>query len=409
MKILVISNLYPPYDIGGYEILCRDTVEHMKRQGHKVIVLTSYYGLNSPNEDGDVLRLLEQQWSPGYKEGHWLLSLLSKHRDVKAFERIVFEQRPDLLLVFSMNGLPVQLFSAVSKCPVPKVFKVCDKWIVSYKKEISRLLQKFTEQGSHKGKYFLRRILGHFVNYRIGVNWGEFASGRMAFVSEYLRNSYAENGISVYNCPIIYNPVDTKVFQPNGTKKMKKKLKILYVSQLLPHKGAHVVLEALTKLIEKKNDINVTLNIVGTSENTKYLKLLKKIASEHNIEKNIVWHGKVEKKELVNFYHNNDIFVFPVIWDEPFALTLIEAMSSGIAVISTATGGSREILRDRENCLVFPASDATSLSERIVELARNSDLSRKIAHNASEMVRREFCVNKIMDASEEFYLREEGA
>ena len=247
------------------------------------------------------------------------------------------------------------------------------------------------------------------MNYRIGVNWGEFASGRMAFVSEYLRNSYAENGISVYNCPIIYNPVDTKVFQPNGTKKMKKKLKILYVSQLLPHKGAHVVLEALTKLIEKKNDINVTLNIVGTSENTKYLKLLKKIASEHNIEKNIVWHGKVEKKELVNFYHNNDIFVFPVIWDEPFALTLIEAMSSGIAVISTATGGSREILRDRENCLVFPASDATSLSERIVELARNSDLSRKIAHNASEMVRREFCVNKIMDASEEFYLREEGA
>jgi len=407
MKILVISNLYPPYDIGGYEILCRDTVEHLKGRGHQVVVLTSYYGLKSPYSEGDVLRVLEHQWSPDFKEGPWLRSLILKHRDVKTFDRVVFEQKPDLLLVFSMNGLAVQLFSAVSRSHVPKVFKVCDNWIVSYKKEISRLLKKFTDLGSNKGKYILRKMLGKIVNYRISVNWKAFASGRMTFVSEYLRSCHSDNGISVVNCPIIYNPVDINVFQPNGTKKRKQELKLLYVSQLLPHKGAHVVLEALMKLKQKSKNIDVKLNVVGTSGNAKYMRLLKKLAAEHGIEDNIVWHGKVEKRKLVDFYHDNDIFIFPVIWDEPFALTLIEAMSSGIAVISTATGGSREILRDRDNCLIFPVSDGEALSEKILELARDPHLSSHIAHNASVMVRREFCMEKIMEASEKFYLSKE--
>ncbi|MFQ5772284.1 MAG: hypothetical protein ACE5HX_17245, partial [bacterium] len=59
MRILVISNLYPPYFVGGYELGCRDVVDGLKARGHHVKVLTSTYGVNKPEHDSEVYRWLQ--------------------------------------------------------------------------------------------------------------------------------------------------------------------------------------------------------------------------------------------------------------------------------------------------------------------------------------------------------------
>ena len=41
MKILVITNLYPPHEIGGYELRCRDVCDRLKASGHEIHILTS--------------------------------------------------------------------------------------------------------------------------------------------------------------------------------------------------------------------------------------------------------------------------------------------------------------------------------------------------------------------------------
>ena len=41
MKVLAIANMYPPHHLGGYELLCQDTVERFRRRGHEVVVLTT--------------------------------------------------------------------------------------------------------------------------------------------------------------------------------------------------------------------------------------------------------------------------------------------------------------------------------------------------------------------------------
>ena len=63
MRILVISNFYPPHIIGGYEIGCRDIVEALRSRGHEVSVLTSTYGVNCPEQTGQVYRWLETDLS----------------------------------------------------------------------------------------------------------------------------------------------------------------------------------------------------------------------------------------------------------------------------------------------------------------------------------------------------------
>ena len=59
MKILVVSDLYPPFHVGGYELNCRDCVEALISRGHEITVLTSSWGLDRGLMQGNVYRLLD--------------------------------------------------------------------------------------------------------------------------------------------------------------------------------------------------------------------------------------------------------------------------------------------------------------------------------------------------------------
>ena len=59
MKILVISDLYPPNYIGGYELNCRDSVDALIAKGHEVSVLTSSWGWDQKTVQSYIFRLLD--------------------------------------------------------------------------------------------------------------------------------------------------------------------------------------------------------------------------------------------------------------------------------------------------------------------------------------------------------------
>ena len=56
MRILIISDLYPPYYKGGYELMCEAAVQGLINQGHTVKVLTSRYGIHMRKAKGLVDR-----------------------------------------------------------------------------------------------------------------------------------------------------------------------------------------------------------------------------------------------------------------------------------------------------------------------------------------------------------------
>jgi len=58
MRILVISNLYPPYHTSGYELGCQDIVESLKAREHQIKVLTSTYGLGYTQIEDHMHRML---------------------------------------------------------------------------------------------------------------------------------------------------------------------------------------------------------------------------------------------------------------------------------------------------------------------------------------------------------------
>ena len=89
--------------------------------------------------------------------------------------------------------------------------------------------------------------------------------------------------------------------------------------------------------------------------------------------------------------------MFPSMWDEPFSITLLEAMSSGLAVVGTNTGGSSEILKDEVNALVFPKGDAEACARQVTRLIQTPALFERIRRNARRTIEAEFRLETMID------------
>jgi len=66
------------------------------------------------------------------------------------------------------------------------------------------------------------------------------------------------------------------------------------------------------------------------------------------------------------------------VWEEPWGLVPLEAMARGRPVVATGRGGSREYLRDGENCLLFAAGSAPSLAAALRRLAEDPGLRARL-------------------------------
>ncbi|HZJ24036.1 MAG TPA: glycosyltransferase family 4 protein, partial [Anaerolineales bacterium] len=100
-----------------------------------------------------------------------------------------------------------------------------------------------------------------------------------------------------------------------------------------------------------------------------------------------------------------DVLVLPSLWPEPFARVVLEGMVSGLVVIATPTGGTTEILTDGENGLLFAAGDAEDLAQKIICLATDPKLRRRLALAGQQTVIERFTKTKMMDEIES-YLQE---
>lgn len=103
MKILVVSNLYPPHHIGGYELGCRDVVERLRQRGHSVRVLTSNFRHdNRPDPEPEVERSLHCVLKAG-EPSH------DKRAEGRKLLRAVENFQPDIVYFWNLAGLSLWL------------------------------------------------------------------------------------------------------------------------------------------------------------------------------------------------------------------------------------------------------------------------------------------------------------
>ena len=91
-------------------------------------------------------------------------------------------------------------------------------------------------------------------------------------------------------------------------------------------------------------------------------------------------------KELPAVYRRHDALLYTAEWNEPFSVTPIEAMASGLPVIGSCIGGAGEIFREEQNALTYAPGDSETLASRMLLLQQNPQLRCQIAETAQQEV-----------------------
>lgn len=397
MKILVLTNLYPPHYLGGYELICHMVTGELRARGHQVEVLTSNHivpGQPAPPVETGIERSLRIH---GFYGHPWLgiaqLRHLEKHNN-QTLRRAISRFQPDLVYVWNMGGLSKSMVFTLQKLGLPTVFYLSDHWIArGFESDV--WLQWWNKPGLVRAFAKLSGLRAFCHSFAPTNSPRHLRFQRLYFCSKALRKLTAGAGFEVMHGAVIYAPVDTKKFFGEPKLPEQPVRKLLWVGRLAEDKGVMTALKAMTHLCGK---FDGQLHIYGKGE-AQYTAMLHDFARDHQLP---VLFSSAGMDEMPRIYREHDALLFTSEWAEPFALTPLEAMASGTPVIGTTTGGSREIFRHGDNALTYTAGNAEELAERILELSANPSARARIAATGQAEVRATYALPVIVDQIEKY-------
>lgn len=403
MKILVITNLYPPHEIGGYEIRCRDICERLQASGHEIHVLTSDHQVPGRDSSGEIAvsRKLKIHGMYGHPwlPIHRLWSQEHHNHSVLADE--ISRVRPDLIHVWNMGGISKSLLLRLEATGLPLVYDVSDHWIArSLRADV--WLSWWNGPGS-KARGLARWILG-LTGVRKLIDrsaptrtWEAICFTRIYFCSAFMRDFTASKHWPVSHAKIIHCGIDTGAFSVKQDHDGFSRL--LWVGRMNDDKDPFTAIRALSEA-RRRGFTDLTLDLYGGGTPEDLARVDAEIASLGLTDH--VQRRSVPADEMRALYARYDALIFTSNWGEPFALTPLEAGASGLPVVSSLDGGQAELVIDGVNSIKANAGDPSSYADAIVRLHQDPELRKRIASTALEAVRTKFDISPIARQIESF-------
>ena len=387
MRLLLVTNLYPPHYLGGYELLAQQVAQHLARR-HEVTVLTSLHGVElgaDPYEsDGEVqierFLALEEPFDRPMVIRRWhrrRITALNQERTANAIARI----RPELLFYWSQLRLTVGPMRAGMQSGLPRAFTFNDD--------------------NMRGFVARRPLLDDWLFRGNTLEGLDFPNSTV--ISRYTLQRLISCGVPVTDSEIIHQGVPIHDFPvKDAPGALGDPVRLLYVGQLLDYKGIGDLIAALTHHLPRLNPARrVELTLAGSGPDD-FVRAMQEAGAASPFP--IHWLGKVPYAELPALYRAHDAFLFPS-RDESFGLTHLEAAASGLPVLATTAGGHGEMLEHGVNALIFRAGDPADLAQRIAELVADPELARRLATTGREIVSTRFTTERYFAQIEGFLER----
>ena len=338
MRVLVISTHFPPERRGGYELQCRGFVDHLRRHGHRVQVLT---GTDLPRFPATPARTsLAAAWRAERRAAAVLRARL------RAFS-------PDAVAFWRLGELSMSLVQRVREAGIPAVGMVCDPWMVD---------------GPARDPWARR----HGMPAPAGA-------ARWLFVSAALLRQVRAAGLDPGPAEVVPWGVELSRLPLAAPRPPAGRL--LYAGRLSPLKGVDLALRALARLPGAR------LEVLGGGE-AGYEQELRALAGALGIADRVAFRGPRSRAEVANAYARADAVLFPVRWEEPFGSVPLEAMARGTPVVATATGGSAEFLLHERTALIVPPEDPEAIAAAVTRLEADPALRGRLRAAGRRMAER---------------------
>lgn len=171
----------------------------------------------------------------------------------------------------------------------------------------------------------------------------------------------------------IPNGCDDEIFNFKE-KKLNEFPQLLFVGRLVTQKGVACLMKIMLNL---KKKINFKLTIVGDGPKRKFME---KFCQRHELFSNCTFLGKVNHEEMINLYSKSDILLAPSI-SEGMSLVVLEAVFSGLFVITTNVSGMNEIIKNEEIGKIVISPINENFTNEVIHYLNNIKLSKINVNN----------------------------
>lgn len=246
---------------------------------------------------------------------------------------------------------------------------------------MSRNMLMFDENERKRFRLGFQRLKLKFL-YLINKKSFENADG-LIFLSKHAMNTInLKINIKEVNQELINHGISETFYKKPIKKKFNKnhRIKFLYVSNLLPYKHHINLIDSFTELYNE--GLNLSLILIGKNSHKQIGKKVKKIIANNNNPNLIKWHKNIDLNEVKEYYHSSDFFIFSSTC-ENMPNTLIEAMSSGLPILSSNFPPMPEFLR--KGGIYFDPLSKDSIKAAVLKVIKNKSLSFKIANESFEL------------------------
>jgi glycosyltransferase involved in cell wall biosynthesis len=195
-------------------------------------------------------------------------------------------------------------------------------------------------------------------------------------------------GIGVPPERVSYLPAgtDTRLFTPGPPRDPKKKVRILSCGRLEHQKGFGTLVTSMARV----ENAHLTIKGRGPLSDNLWATAIKAgVADRVSIVE-----LTVPKEQMPDWYRAADIYVQPSL-DEPFGHSVIEAMSCGVPIVASSTGGLRDSVEDYGNGYSVPPGDTLALADAINRLVWNESMRREFGYRSREIAEEKFDCRKV--------------
>ncbi len=233
-------------------------------------------------------------------------------------------------------------------------------------------------------------------------------SRKLIAVSDFTRKELTQ----FYHIPaskirVIHNGVDTVKFSPTSDKRHVKQelgfnpdeIAVVSVGRLYARKGLFTLIESIPAVVRKLPHAKFIIS--GKGQSDEMAKLVQH--AEHlGVRNSIVFTGYFPDAKLPKLYQAADVFAFSTFYEHhPFAV--LEAMSSGLPVVTTRVGGIPETITDGQDGFICRPFDAQQFSERILYLLEHPGLAAEMATKARKTILNRFDWSIVVKDAVEVY------
>jgi glycosyltransferase involved in cell wall biosynthesis len=204
-------------------------------------------------------------------------------------------------------------------------------------------------------------------------------------VSEWTGTSLRNAGFETSRMETVYPGIDQnrffRLFLPDT-----RRLRIGFSAALTATTGADTLVSALIEL--RKQAVDFTAEFAGDLSDREFVQRLQALIGEHRLEANVCFTSAVTTGDFAALLGRVNVLVVASTVPRTFDISLIQAMSSGVVVVSNGTGGSKEIVRHESDGLLFTPGNAVDLAAKLTSLSRDPELFSRLQRQGQARVSR---------------------